>query len=486
MSNKFPETPTFTGFNRPCRVEANIYDLEFEGEIPAELNGTYYRCGPDPRYPPKLGDDININGDGLVAMFRFSNGNVDFKSRYVRTEKFKLERAAHKALYGMYRNPYTSDPAVADKDGTTANTNAFFHAGRLFALKEDGLPHELDPDTLETRGKFDYGGRMKSLTSTAHPKIDPATGEMLSHGYEAKGLATRDVALHVMSKEGELVREDFFLAPYVSFMHDWAVTADHFIFPLTPVTADEERMRNGGPHWMYQSGMDGDFAIMRRDADVKDLRWYRIPNCCAGHIMNAFNDGDKVTIDMHVSERVQFPFIENADGSPFDREKATPRLVRFVFDLSKPGNSYDYEILYDDFMEMPVIDSRYALHPYRYAFSAIMDFTKPMNATGTLGFGWNTITHLDLHTRRIDRYYVGDRIAAGEPCFAPRSANAPEGDGYVMSVLTNYDESPHSELIILDTQHFNEGPIARIYLPLRLHSAVHGNWVPAEALRGQI
>jgi carotenoid cleavage dioxygenase-like enzyme len=480
MANLFPDKPSFTGFNKPCRVEADIYDLEFDGEIPEVINGTFYRCGPDPRYPPLLGDDININGDGMVAMFRFSSGNVDFKSRYVRTDKFELERTARRALFGMYRNPYTSDPGVAGKDGTTANTNAFFHAGRLFALKEDGLPHELDPNTLETRGKFDYGGRMKSLTATAHPKVDPQTGEMLSHGYEARGLATRDVALQVMSKEGELTREDFFLAPYVSFMHDWAVTADYFIFPITPTTADEERMRNGGPHWMYRSDLNVEFGIMRRDAEVKDLRWFKIPNCSIGYIMNAFNEGDKVYVDVYVSECNQFPFIENADGSPFDRDKATPRLTRFVFDLSKPGNNYEFEVIFDTFMEMPIIDSRYALNPYRYAFSAILDFSKPLNVTGTLGYGWNTITHLDIATRKIERFYVGDNITTGEPCFVPRSSEADERDGYVMAVLTNYDEAPHSELIIIDTQHFSEGPIARILMPLRLHSAVHGNWVPAE------
>lgn len=29
----------------------------------------YYCCGPDPRFAPIAGDDININGDGIVAMF---------------------------------------------------------------------------------------------------------------------------------------------------------------------------------------------------------------------------------------------------------------------------------------------------------------------------------------------------------------------------------------------------------------------------------
>ena len=66
MPNRFPNTPTFTGLNRPCRIEGVINDLEYDGQLPAGLRGTFYRCGPDPRFPPLLGDDININGDGMA------------------------------------------------------------------------------------------------------------------------------------------------------------------------------------------------------------------------------------------------------------------------------------------------------------------------------------------------------------------------------------------------------------------------------------
>jgi carotenoid cleavage dioxygenase len=454
-----------------------IQDLEFDGELPAGLRGTFYRCGPDPRFAPLLGDDININGDGMVTMFRFGAGYVDFASRYVRTEKFKLESTARRSLFGMYRNPYTSDPSVAGRDATTANTNVFFHAGRLFALKEDGLPHELDPDTLETRGRCDFGGRLQSRTFTAHPKLDPSTGELLSHGYEARGLATRDISLQVLSGQGELVREEFLLAPYASFMHDWAVTAEHFIFPVTPTTADDARMRAGGAHWMFQAGLDAYFGILRRDAPAADIRWFKVPNCSLGHVLNAFHDGDRVYVDIHVSERNQFPFIENSDGSPFDRERAVPRLTRFMFDLADKADRHTRETLYADFMEMPIVDPRYALHPYRRGFAAVLDRDKPLNTMGTIGFGWNTIASLDLATGGIKRHYVGDNNSTGEPCFVPRAPGAAEGDGYLIAALTCFDPMPHTRLIVLDTQDIEQGPIATIHMPLRLHGAVHGNWV---------
>ena len=50
----------------------------------------------------------------------------------------------------------------------------------------------MNPITLETVDDYyTFGGGLHSLTHTAHPKFDNATGEMISYGYEAKGLATR-------------------------------------------------------------------------------------------------------------------------------------------------------------------------------------------------------------------------------------------------------------------------------------------------------
>ncbi|HTW37703.1 MAG TPA: carotenoid oxygenase family protein [Steroidobacteraceae bacterium] len=482
MSAPFPRTPTFTGFNAPQRIEAEVFDLEVEGTLPDALEGTFYRCGPDPCFPPRLGDDININGDGMVMLFRFANGHVDFRSRYVRTEKFRLERAARRALFGAYRNPYTDDARVGGRDRTTANTNVVYHARRLFALKEDGLPHELDPDTLETRGRFDYGGRMQSLTATAHPKIDPETGAMISHGYEARGLATREIALQVISPRGELEREEFFRAPYVSMLHDWAVTSRHLVFPLMPTTADAERMRRGGPHWLFEPGLDAEIGIMPRAGDTADLRWFRAPACGLGHIVNAFSDGERVYVDLFVSERNQFPFIANSDGSPFDREKSTPRLTRWTFDLARPGAQFESATLYRDFLEMPAIDARYAMHPYRHAFCTMIDRARPLDAAGTLGVGWNTLAHLDLARGTMERYYVGAHTTCQEPCFAPRAPDAPEGEGFILSQLTRFDGYLRTEIVVLDAQRIEEGPLARVKVPFRLRAAVHGNWVARSAL----
>ncbi len=86
--------------------------------------------------------------------------------------------------------------------------------GRLFMTKEDGRPYEVDPHTLDTRGYWDYDGKLRSQTVTAHPRIDPVTGEMFFFGYEAGGLATRDVAYCIADRDGRLKSEQWFQAPY--------------------------------------------------------------------------------------------------------------------------------------------------------------------------------------------------------------------------------------------------------------------------------
>lgn len=56
-SQRFPDRPQFSGFMKPCRVEGEVQNLEVYGEIPADIDGTFYRVMPDPQLPPFIEDD---------------------------------------------------------------------------------------------------------------------------------------------------------------------------------------------------------------------------------------------------------------------------------------------------------------------------------------------------------------------------------------------------------------------------------------------
>ncbi|MGV3592200.1 MAG: carotenoid oxygenase family protein, partial [Gammaproteobacteria bacterium] len=100
MTHPFPQSMDYAGHNEPMRVECDIYDLVIEGEVPKEINGVWYRSVPDPQYPPLHGDDVFISGDGMVNALVFENGHVDYKLRYVMSERLKADRAARRSLFG--------------------------------------------------------------------------------------------------------------------------------------------------------------------------------------------------------------------------------------------------------------------------------------------------------------------------------------------------------------------------------------------------
>lgn len=141
---------TKAGLNR---FEAEVYNCMVRGQIPPRIDGTYYRVMPDAAWAPLYEDDVFINGDGAVDAVRIKDGHADFKQKFVRTEKFVIERAARKAVFGKYRNRFTDvDPRVRHKIHSTANTHVVYFEQQLLALKEDSLPYAMNPDTLETKG----------------------------------------------------------------------------------------------------------------------------------------------------------------------------------------------------------------------------------------------------------------------------------------------------------------------------------------------
>ena len=111
------------------RAEVDVHDLEIDGEIPAQLDGAFYRMASDRQYPSRFPQDDWFNEDGMITSFRFKNGRVDLKHRYVQTARWKAERAAGRSLFGLYRNPFTDDPSVNGIERWMANTAPIVYAG---------------------------------------------------------------------------------------------------------------------------------------------------------------------------------------------------------------------------------------------------------------------------------------------------------------------------------------------------------------------
>ena len=484
---KFPDMPIYTGFNTPSRIEADVADLEVEGTIPADIDGVFFRAGPDPHYPPKLGTDIYFNGDGMISRFQFKNGRIDFKCRYARTEKWLDENAAGRALYGAYRNPFTDDPAVKGKSRSTANTNAFFHAGKLYALKEDSSPTLMDPVTLETlNSSWDFAGKLKSETFTAHPKYDHATGEMIGFGYGAKGIGTSDVAYYVVDARGEIVPRN--LASGTVCQSDARFWSHRGLRHLADRAGlpSLQRAQEGKPVFGWDGSKDVYLAVLPRRGEGKDLRLFRAPNQFCSHVMNAFNEGSKVHIDVPVARSNMFPFFPDITGAPFDRAGAASYMTRWTLDMASNSESWEARRLTNLVGEFPKIDERYACHSYRHGYLCVQDDSRPFESKrgGSItGMHINCIGHVDHATGVSKAWTCGAAKSLQEPVFIPRGKDAPEGDGYLLFLESDYDEM-QSNLVLLDARHIEDGPVCVVHLPLHLRAGLHGNWIPAERLAG--
>lgn len=482
---KFPNTPNFTGFFAPSGVEADVHDLPvLDGAVPADLDGSFYRVAPDPQFPPLAGDDIWFNGDGMVTRFRFKDGNVALQQRWVRTDKFTRERQAGRALFGAYRNPLTDDESVQGEVRGTANTNVLVHAGKLFALKEDSPPVIMDPETLETLDPtYDFDGAMTSQTFSAHPKIDPRTGEMLSFGYAAKGLCTRDMVYYTISPEGKITNEVWFEIPYYCMMHDFGFTENYVVFHVVPIVGSWERLKAGLPHFGFDRGRPVHLGVLPRKGGADDIRWFSAPTCFASHVMNAHEEGSKVHFDVPMAKGNMFPFFPDTEGAPFQPQEAAATMTRWTVDMSANSDDIHMAPLADLVGEFPRIDDRFAGVKNRYGWQLVQDMTKPVDLPGgrsASGLMMNTVGRIDLETGATDTYWVGPTSSFQEPAFIPRPGSTAEGDGYIVAIENRLAEHA-SRLLLFNALNLAAGPIATIGLPFRIRQGLHGNWAPAQA-----
>lgn len=177
-------------------VEVDSYEItEAHGSVPADLAGIWYRNGPGKF---KVGEQevTPLDGDGFVVQVEFRDGKVFHRSKFIQTEAYKKEcRTGKLERRGAFGTPAAKDSLnVVEKlfgagvgipnFKNTANTSLVYLDKSLVALWEGGLPHELDPitlETLETESCLD--GVLKSTDMFgAHPKIDPKTGHLFNIG----------------------------------------------------------------------------------------------------------------------------------------------------------------------------------------------------------------------------------------------------------------------------------------------------------------
>jgi carotenoid cleavage dioxygenase-like enzyme len=455
--------PFLQGNFAPWRLEGTAEDLEVTGAIPRELNGTFYRNGPNPAYEPR-GRYHWFDGDGMIHAITLRDGRAGYRNRWVQSDGLKEERAAGAALF-----PGLLDfsPSEAPRLKVTANTNIVCHAGALLALVESSLPTRLTPATLETIGLYDFGGKL-SGSMTAHPKLDPETGEMLFFGYSP---FPPYLQYHVAGRSGALVRSEVIDIAWPSMIHDFAITAEHVVFILCPLVFSFENLATTGKLFDWQPERGTRIGVMPRDGGNADVRWYETDASYVFHPMNAYTEGDAIVLDVARYNALRF-MDPNAARDPAIGDDDAARLHRWRIDL-RPGGSIASTPLDDMSGEFPRVDERRVGRKHRFGYQAV---TEPQYATPLPV--WTAVKKYDLARGSDVVRSFGAGNGVGEPLFVPRHDGADEDDGYVLALVYDHARSA-SDFYILDARDLAGEPAAVVHIPNRVPYGFHGNWVPA-------
>jgi all-trans-8'-apo-beta-carotenal 15,15'-oxygenase len=455
-------------FETPLEEQDYVVD-EVEGRLPAGLVGTLYRNGPGKNEVGGKPYAHLFDGDALLSQFTFDGKRIRYRNRFVRTTHYLAERSADKPLMRGYGQQRPGGPLANAfrMPANVANISVQYHADKLLALYEGGHPWQLDPDTLETVGAYDYDGELKSsYTYSAHPTWDPATRELYNFGLQF-GPRTK-LRTYRIDARGGLHHLHAITLPFATLNHDCALTSRYMVFVIDPLVLRVPRFLLGFASLDQSLNFDSTKATQVILAP-RDGGKPRIAECepfFHYHINNAFDEGSDVVLDL-----VRYPDYDNVHRgfrdfrrSSFDDVSTSLCRMRV-----KPSNEVTIEDIGPQGCEFPQHDWRLTSERHRYAYMA-------GQANGDSdGAPFRAIVKVD-HERGVTTLHdLGAGQVAGEPIFVPRSPESGEDDGWLLSLV--YSAAEHrSRLVMLDARDVESEPVAVAHLRHHVPLGFHGTF----------
>ncbi|XP_016538282.1 carotenoid 9,10(9',10')-cleavage dioxygenase 1 isoform X1 [Capsicum annuum] len=479
----------------PCK------DLPVKGYLPECLNGEFVRVGPNPKFAPVAGYHW-FDGDGMIHGLHIKDGKATYVSRFVRTSRLKQEEffggakfmkiGDLKGLFGLfsvYIYKLREKLKVLDTSygHGTANTAMIYHHGKLLALHEGDKPYVvkvLEDGDLQTLGMLDYDKRLQH-SFTAHPKVDPVTGEMFTFGYsQTPPYAT----YRVIFKDGVMQDPVPITIPASVMMHDFAITENYAIMMDLPLYfRPKEMVKNKQLAYSFDPTKKARFGVLPRYAKNESLiKWFELPNCFIFHNANAWEEGDDVVL---ITCRLQNPDLDAINGTEKEQQRDgfTNELYEMRFNM-KNGLASQKK-LSESAVDFPRVNENYTGRKQRYVYGTILNniakitgvvkfdlHAEPETGKTTLEVGGNVPGIFDLGPGRF----------GSEAIFVPRQpgTECEEDDGYL--ILFVHDENTRkSSVNVIDAKTMSAEPVAVVELPKRVPYGFHAFFVTEEQIQEQ-
>eukprot|EP01091_Cochliopodium_minus_P008360 TRINITY_DN1879_c0_g1_i1.p1 TRINITY_DN1879_c0_g1~~TRINITY_DN1879_c0_g1_i1.p1 ORF type:complete len:385 (-),score=89.34 TRINITY_DN1879_c0_g1_i1:54-1208(-) len=361
----------------------------------------------------------------------------------------------------------TKGKSKLDKEGT-ANTALEFHSKRLFAMVESDSPYQVTVPDLETIGKYNFDGKLEH-PFTAHPKVDPVTGEMIFFGYR---MEQKPYLFHsVASKEGKIIKTVPIDTDYPAMIHDFAICETHSIFLVFPLGLNMKEMLSGGSVFTLDLKKSAKIGIFPRYGDSKDIKWFEISNGFVFHTINAWREKDLIHLYACKAKFVSL----NSDH--VGDEDNGMYIHKWTVDLEKNKLVFDDKIESGRSSDFPTINNSLLGRKSQYAYLSNLK----LNEKSPL---FDSVSKVDLSShKRTHTLEFGEKNYGGEFIFVKKRDGKQEDDGYLMSFVHN-EETNFTSFWILEAKDLSV--CTKLEIPYRIPYGFHGKWVSRSDMESQI
>jgi len=156
------------------------------------------------------------------------------------------------------------------------------------------------------------------------------TGGLAFFGYDVFGPPF--LRYHEMDASGDVVHTTPIEIPRATMQHDFGVSASKVVFMDLPVVFDSELAATGASlpfRWMEEAGAR--LGVLDRAAPGSEVRWVGLDPCYVFHVMNAFDEGDDVLLDVCRYEKT----FDIGTGGPLG--SVSPSLQRWRIRPTRTG-----------------------------------------------------------------------------------------------------------------------------------------------------